>query len=135
MFEYSVTDWVRLETGGARRKQDTYKVYVFFKGKPGAAGEDEATRQRYADEFLKLLIGVVIGEDQVVDSPDLAVLINRNNATGMRIPTINLSDLPASGVRGAARLASGSLCFTTFASLWFTCCSLLVHSEPKMNQK
>ena len=126
-----------------RRKQHTYKVYVFFKDSPGRTGEDQATRQSSADQFLRFLIGV-IGEEHQVDSPDLALLKSRQNVAGVRIATINLNDLPPSGFRGVAQRVSGSRYFTsgplvhfwfTFASLWFTCCSLLVHFEPKVNQK
>ena len=45
--------------------------------------------QPYADKFLAWLISV-IGEEHMVESPDLAVLNSRPNATGMQIATIDI---------------------------------------------
>lgn len=54
--------------------------------------------QCMAATFLAYLMEI-IGEGHMVDPPDPTVLSRRQNATNMRIPTILLSDLPASGVK------------------------------------
>ena len=63
-----------------------------------------------AATFLAYLMEI-IGERHMVDPPNPTVLSLRKNATNMEIPTIRLSDLPASGVKAELteeQLASGA---------------------------